>query len=99
MTSRGPEIPTRHIPAETLPVRQGEAGDGAEPGVLANRPRAATVVALGPTVCEIIRKNQFAKAIEAMPPILRSLTRLCIEPLSGGRLLPSSSESARQAFP
>lgn len=85
--------------------------DGAELGVLgpgrifgelallANRPRAATVVALEPTVCEIIRKDQFTKAIETMPPILRSLTRIYIEQLSGGRLLSPSSEPARQASP
>ncbi|OPH15633.1 cyclic nucleotide-binding domain-containing protein [Azospirillum brasilense] len=95
-------------------IQSGSVGvrrDGADLGVLgpgrifgelallANRPRAATVVALEATVCEIIRKDQFAKAIETMPPILRSLTRIYIEQLSGGRLLPRHAEPARTDSP
>ncbi|MDQ2105628.1 cyclic nucleotide-binding domain-containing protein [Azospirillum isscasi] len=67
-----------------------------ELALLASRPRAATAVALEATVCEIIRKDQFAKAIETMPPILRSLTRIYIEQLSGGRLLTPPPETPRQ---
>ncbi len=54
-----------------------------ELALLTHRPRAATAVALEATVCEIIRKDGFAQALSAMPPILRSLTRIYIEQLAG----------------
>jgi len=56
-----------------------------ELALLANRPRAATAVALEATVCEIIRKDHFAQAVAAMPPILRTLTRIYIEQLANRR--------------
>ena len=56
-----------------------------ELALLANRPRAATAIALEATVCEIIRKDSFAQALAAMPPILRSLTRIYIEQLASQR--------------
>ena len=54
-----------------------------ELALLTHRPRAATAVALEATVCEIIRKDGFAQALSAMPPILRSLTRIYNEQLAG----------------
>ncbi len=53
-----------------------------ELALLANRPRAATAVALEATVCEIIRKDHFTQAVASLPPILRSLTRIYIEQLA-----------------
>lgn len=53
--------------------------------LLTSRPRAATVVAREATVCEIIRKDQFVSALGAMPPILRTLTRMYIDRLANER--------------
>lgn len=56
-----------------------------ELALLTNHPRAATATAVEPTVCEIIRKEAFAQALSAMPPILKTLTRIYIKQLSNPR--------------
>lgn len=54
-----------------------------ELALLGDKPRAATATALALTTCEILRKEEFDAAIASMPPILRSLTRIYVEQLSG----------------
>ncbi len=56
-----------------------------EIALLTDRPRAATATAVDATVCEIIRKEGFVQALGAMPPILRSLTRIYIKQLANPR--------------
>nr|WP_207455550.1 cyclic nucleotide-binding domain-containing protein [Azospirillum sp. SYSU D00513] len=61
-----------------------------ELALITDRPRLATAVALEGTVCELIRKDDFARALAAMPTILRHLTRVYVERLAGrpARLAP-----------
>jgi CRP-like cAMP-binding protein len=47
-----------------------------ELAILADRPRAATAVALEPTTCEVLRPADFTRLTSAMPPLLRTLTRI-----------------------
>ena len=63
--------------------------------LLTSRPRAAAAVALEATVCEVIRKDQFVKAVGAMPTILRSLTRIYIDQLAGGRKAPQEPQPSQ----
>ncbi|WP_298371610.1 cyclic nucleotide-binding domain-containing protein [Azospirillum sp.] len=56
-----------------------------ELALLTDHPRAASATATEATVCEIIRKESFLQALAAMPPILRTLTRIYIKQLSNPR--------------
>lgn len=63
-----------------------------EMALLTSRPRAADAVALEATVCEVIRKDHFVRAVAAMPPVLRSLTRIYIDQLADGRKAPQEPQ-------
>jgi len=66
-----------------------------ELALLRAQPRVATAVAVGQTTCEVIRRDDFKQAIAAMPPILRSLTRIYVEMLSKPLYLSLSARANR----
>lgn len=53
-----------------------------ELALLRAQPRVGTAVAAGQTTCEVIRREDFRQVLTAMPPILRSLTKIYVEMLS-----------------
>ncbi|HYH39787.1 MAG TPA: cyclic nucleotide-binding domain-containing protein [Azospirillum sp.] len=70
-----------------------------ELALLRAQPRVATAVAVGQTTCEVIRREDFKHAIAAMPPILRSLTRIYVEMLSNPLYLTLSARLNRAEAP
>ncbi|WP_247878085.1 cyclic nucleotide-binding domain-containing protein [Azospirillum sp. TSO22-1] len=70
-----------------------------ELALLRAQPRVATAVAVGQTTCEVIRREDFKHAISAMPPILRSLTRIYVEMLSNPLYLTLSARLNRTETP
>lgn len=53
-----------------------------ELALLRSQGRTGAAVAVGQTTCEVIRRDDFTQALAAMPPILRSLTKIYVEMLS-----------------
>ena len=66
-----------------------------ELALLRSQPRIGTAVAVGQTTCEVIRREDFRHAIAAMPPILRSLTKIYVEMLSNPLYLSLSARMHR----
>lgn len=67
-----------------------------ELALLRSQGRVATATAVGQATCEVIRRDDFRQAIGAMPPILRSLTKIYVEMLSNPLYLTLSAR-LRQA--
>lgn len=58
-----------------------------ELALLSGRPRAAAAVAEQTTICEVITRDNFSKAVMSLPPILRAIIRIYVEQLSGSMTL------------
>lgn len=68
----------------TVLARLGPGRIFGELALLSGRPRAAAAVAEQTVICEVITRDNFAKAVMSLPPILRAIIRIYVEQLSGG---------------
>lgn len=67
----------------TVLARLGPGRIFGELALLSGRPRAASAIAEQTTICEVITRESFSKAVMSLPPILRAIIRIYVEQLGG----------------